>query len=71
VIDQAELPIFDWMPPAPPFVGPGKCNRSARSLFEGCANVHRGDLCLAVVALPNAVGARFSEQERFGAGNVL
>ena len=56
---------------APPFVGPRERHRAARAFLERGADVHRGDRRLAVFAFADAVGARFGEQQRLVAGDVL
>ena len=70
-IDQPEFPVFDRMPAAPPLVGPGERDRAAGAFLEGDADVHRRDLGLVRLAFANAVGARFREQQRLLAGDVL
>jgi hypothetical protein len=70
-IDEAKRPVVDVVPAAPPFIRPGEGDRAARALFEGGADVHRGDLGLAGLALADGVGARFRDQQRLLTGDVL
>ena len=56
---------------APPFVGPGERDCAAGALGEGRSKLHRGQLGLPVEALADAVGARFGQQQRQVAGDVL
>ncbi len=70
-IDQAELPVVDGVAAAPPLVGPRERDRAAGAFLERRADVHRGDVGLSLFALAHAVGARFGEQQRLVAGDVL
>ncbi len=59
------------MSAAPPLIGPGERDRAAGPLFEGGADVHRGDVGLPRFAFADAVGARFREQQRLVTRHVL
>ena len=70
-IDEAEVPVGDRMTAAPPLVGPRERDRAARAFLERDAHVRRRDRGLPVLALANAVRARFREEQRLLSGDVL
>ncbi len=70
-IDQPEIPVMDLGAATPPLVGPRIRHRAARAFLERRANVHGGDCGLTVQTLTDAVGARFRQQQRLRAGDVL
>jgi hypothetical protein len=70
-IDQAEGPVVHVEAAAPPLVGPGERDGAARAFLERRPNVHGGDRRLPVLALTDAVGARFGQQQRRVTGDVL
>ena len=70
-IDEAERPVVHVVAAAPPLVGPREGHRAAGAFFERRAHVHGGNRGLALFAFSNRIGARFGQQQRFVAGDVL
>ena len=63
-VNQAEIPIEDFLAAAVPFVGPGKGKRSGAALGKCGAQLPFKGLCLLVFAVPDAVQTDFGEHER-------
>src|SRR5262245_23119875 len=59
------------MSAAPPLVRPGEGNRAAGAFGERGPDVHRGELRLPRVPFADAVDARFGDEQRLVAGDVL
>ena len=70
-IDQTKGPIVNRMTTAPPFVRPAERDGTAGALLKRRADVHGGDFGLAVFAFANRVGARFRQEQRLLARDML